>query len=276
MLCCVEIETRWNIVTEIVRLSSWLHRLWIKFLPAQLIFLMGAIGLATGLTCALTIILSHGGIEQVPLVGAAVPQQPVVFDPHEVGPVFTPEVQYWKDKIVQWSKQYGVEANMLATVIQIESCGDDMVGSNAGAQGLFQVMPFHFAEGEDMHDPDTNAKRGIEYLKGGLERADGHIGLAMAGYNGGWGVIDQGWGGWYRETRLYYMWGSQLYLDAINHKTMLESAALQNWLASGGSNLCARASARLFASPVPADAKTDQTAPLGPSVEPTLIILPSQ
>jgi soluble lytic murein transglycosylase-like protein len=180
------------------------HRLWIRLLPLQLILIMAAIGLVAGVTGAMTIVLLHGSYREAPLPEIIAPPPA---PPPAVARVFTPEVQYWSPKIIQWAKQYGVDPNILATVIQIESCGDFMAGSGAGAQGLFQVMPFHFSQGEDMHDPDTNARRGIEYLKGGLERAGGHVGLAMAGYNGGWGVIGVGWGGWYRETRLYYIWG---------------------------------------------------------------------
>jgi soluble lytic murein transglycosylase-like protein len=165
-------------------------------------------------------------------------------------------VQYWDAKIVQWARQYGLDPNMLATVIQIESCGDFMAGSGSGAQGLFQVMPFHFADGEDQHDPDTNARRGIEYLRGGLILADGHIGLAMAGYNGGWGVINVGWSGWSRQTQLYYLWGSQIYLDGIHGKTTAQSSALQSWLNAGGSRLCAQAAARQ-ATPTPGPSPTD-------------------
>ena len=100
-----------------------------------------------------------------------------------LSPIFTPEVQHWADKLVSWAGVFKLDPNLAATVMQIESCGAPGAVSSSGAQGLFQVMPFHFADGEDMHDPDTNARRGIEYLKGGLVRADGHIGLAMAGYN---------------------------------------------------------------------------------------------
>jgi hypothetical protein len=243
------------------------HRLWVKLLPVQLILIMGAIGLTVGLTCSLTIILTRGEAFAFPLGGAVVsnPEPPPVVA-NSIAPVFTVEVQYWSPRIMEWSREYGVDPNMIATVIQIESCGDPLAGSSAGAQGLFQVMPFHFTEGEDMHDPDTNARRGIEYLKGGLIKADGHIGLAMAGYNGGWGVIDQGWSGWYRETRLYYMWGSQIYLDALQGKTPLQSNALQHWLNAGGAGLCAQASLRLIATPTP----TQQV------VQPTIEILPGQ
>ncbi len=244
------------------------HRLWVRLLPLQLVFIMGMIGLVAGVTGAMTILLLRGNVQEAPLPGS---NTSITLPPPTVARVFTPEVQYWSSKILQWSQQYGVDPNILATVIQIESCGDFMAGSGAGAQGLFQVMPFHFADGEDMHDPDTNAKRGIEYLKGGLELADGHIGLAMAGYNGGWGVIPRGWGGWVRETRLYYLWGAQIYLDAIRGKSPAESAGLQSWLNAGGVNLCRQAAARQ-ATPTPNPLGAAQLP--GQQAPPTVAIIP--
>jgi hypothetical protein len=225
-----------------MRLVRVVHRLWLRFLPFQLVIIIGGIGLAMGLTCAMTIVLLKGQVHNVPLPNSK--PQPT---PATISVLFTPEVQHWEPQIMQWSAEYGIDPNMLATVIQIESCGDYLAGSGAGAQGLFQVMPFHFQAGEDMHDPDTNALRGIEYLRGGLVRAGGHIGLAMAGYNGGWGLIDVGWAHWPLETRLYYLWGTQIYLDALQGKT--QSGALQNWLSSGGARLCAQAASRFITPP---------------------------
>ena len=109
-----------------------------------------------------------------------------------LSPAFTTQVQYWAPLINAWSILYQMDPNLIATVIQIESCGDPTVGSSAGAQGLFQVMPFHFTPGEDMLDVQTNAARGLSYLAEGLAKANGHVGLALAGYNGGHGVIDRG------------------------------------------------------------------------------------
>jgi hypothetical protein len=154
--------------------------------------------------------------------------------------VFTPEIQYWAPLIQAWAVVYQIDPNLIATVMQIESCGDSEVSSPAGAQGLFQVMPFHFESGEDMLDVQTNAKRGLEYLTGSLDRADDHAGLAMAGYNGGQGVIDQGWAGWTAETRRYYYWGSRIYAEAVSGMT--SSPTLQEWLGVGGQVLCTRAS----------------------------------
>jgi hypothetical protein len=220
-----------------------LYHLWRRFLPLQLMVIVGTVGLIAGVSGGLIMALIGGGINRVPL--NAPPPAPAPL-PADLSPVFTAEVQYWKPFIMRWAQQYNVEPNILGTVIQIESCGHYQVGSPAGAQGLFQVMPFHFADGEDMKDPETNAKRGIAYLKGGLELADGHIGLAMAGYNGGWGVIPRGWAGWYNETRRYYIWGSGIYQDALKGKQTHESEALQDWLNAGGSILCGQANALLF------------------------------
>ncbi|NLX11447.1 MAG: lytic transglycosylase domain-containing protein [Chloroflexi bacterium] len=160
-----------------------------------------------------------------------------------LSPVFTPEVQYWGDLIRAWAVVYQVDPNLIATVIQIESCGDPMVSSPSGAQGLFQVMPFHFLPGEDMLDVQTNARRGLDYLLGGLQRSGGHAGLALAGYNGGHGVINRGWETWHSETRRYYRWGSAIYAEAI--AGMDTSPALDDWLNAGGRNLCNQANSRL-------------------------------
>jgi hypothetical protein len=151
--------------------------------------------------------------------------------------LFTDEVEYWGAYIAAWADQYDIDANLIATVIQIESCGDPTVGSSAGAQGLFQVMPFHFEEGEDMLDVATNARRGLNYLAESLEIARGDVRLALAGYNGGHGVIYRN--SWAAETRAYVSWGSRIYADASAGQTT--SAALSDWLAAGGANLCRRA-----------------------------------
>jgi soluble lytic murein transglycosylase-like protein len=64
--------------------------------------------------------------------------------------------------------------------MQIESCGDPRARSRAGAMGLFQVMPYHFAGGDDPYNPDTNAVRGLAYLKRSLDTANGDPRLALA------------------------------------------------------------------------------------------------
>ena len=160
-----------------------------------------------------------------------------------IAPLFTREVQYWAPQIVAWAAAYGLDPNMAATVMQIESCGDPNAVSSAGAQGLFQVMPFHFAAGENMQDPDTNAGRGMAYLAEGMRLTNGDTGLTFAGYNGGHGTAAKGWAAWPDQTQRYYTWSTGIYADAVAGSGSSET--LNQWLAAGGAGLCQQAAARL-------------------------------
>jgi hypothetical protein len=162
---------------------------------------------------------------------------------NEISGVFTPEVQYWKGKIAEWSTLTGLDANLIATVMQIESCGDPHAKSPAGAMGLFQVMPFHFYSYDDPYEPDTNALRGMSYLKKSLEDSNGDARLAFAGYNGGISVIRKAESSWADETQRYVYWGGGIYQDASQGAE--ESQVLQEWLSRGGASLCKQAADRL-------------------------------
>jgi soluble lytic murein transglycosylase-like protein len=168
------------------------------------------------------------------------PQQPL-------SPIFTPEVEYWAEQILRWAVQAGLDPNLVATVMQIESCGDPRALSSAGAIGLFQVMPYHFTEADDPYNPDTNALRGLDYLRRAMEASASDARLALAGYNGGIGVIDRLESDWPQQTRRYAYWGSGIFADAENG--YLESPHLQEWLNSNGISLCRQASDRLGLTP---------------------------
>jgi hypothetical protein len=161
----------------------------------------------------------------------------------EIAPFFTPEVQYWRDSIARWSLTYRIRPNMIATLLQIESCGDPTVVSEAGAQGLFQVLSLHFTEDEDPFDPETNARRGLEYFAEMLASANGDPGLAFAAYNGGPSVFYSSPTEWPQETQDYQFWGSGIYEEA--EMNLQESPTLLEWLAAGGAALCQRAAATL-------------------------------
>jgi soluble lytic murein transglycosylase-like protein len=152
---------------------------------------------------------------------------------------FTPEVQHWAPDIQGWAEEYRLPADLIATVIQIESCGHPEVVSPAGALGLFQVMPFHFAAGEDPFSPQVNAARGLRYLARGYELAGGEARQALAGYNGGHGMIGRAPALWPEETRRYVAWGTQILSD-IDTGT-LPSPGVAAWLEAGGASLCRQA-----------------------------------
>lgn len=167
---------------------------------------------------------SHGGVND--------PQA-------ELSTVFTPEVLYWHDDIIRWSLDYDLNPNLVATIIQIESCGNSHVLSPAGAQGLFQVMPFHFADGENQMDIEINAVRGLNHLDECLRLSNYDVGIAFACYNGGGSVTLRPQSDWAQESRDYLVWGSGIYRDATNGAE--SSATLQRWLDAGGSILCGQA-----------------------------------
>jgi soluble lytic murein transglycosylase-like protein len=160
-----------------------------------------------------------------------------------ISPIFTHQVQYWSKDIVRWANAASVDPNLLAVVMQIESCGDPRALSHAGAAGLFQVMPFHFHLGENPFNPDTNALRGTSYLSRSLQAANGNARLALAGYNGGIGVISRGEWTWSAETNRYVRFGGPIYEDA--HSGATSSATLDEWYQKYGASLCRQASSRL-------------------------------
>ncbi|MFZ4815510.1 MAG: transglycosylase SLT domain-containing protein [Phototrophicaceae bacterium] len=155
-----------------------------------------------------------------------------------IAPLFTAEVVYWEKDIRRWATEYALDPNLIATVMQIESCGHPTVNSYAGAQGLFQVMPFHFASGEDMLHPDTNALRGTAHLNDCLGWSNNDVGLALACYNGGPRMITNR-AAWDSQVSAYYNWGTGIYADALENRR--SSQTLTRWLAAGGARLCDQA-----------------------------------
>lgn len=109
--------------------------------------------------------------------------------------------------------------------------------------GLFQVMPYHFDSVDEPLIPDTNATRGLAYLGRSLAAAQGDVHLALAGYNGGIGVVGNPEWAWPDETRRYVYWGGGIFNDASAGLEI--SSRLQEWLTAGGASLCRSAHQRL-------------------------------
>ncbi len=174
---------------------------------------------------------------------AVVPETAVQPPAVTLSPIFAAPVRHWEPQIVTWAAEHGLDPDIVATIMQIESCGDPRAQSHAGATGLFQVMPFHFEPGEDAFDPETNAFRGMSFFTYVLGLSKGDIGRALAGYNGGPRAALSSWDSWVSETRRYYTWGTGIYADA--KAGLAESPTLQQWLQAGGASLCRQAAERL-------------------------------
>jgi soluble lytic murein transglycosylase-like protein len=164
-------------------------------------------------------------------------------DSSNISPIFTREVQYWAADIKRWANASSLDPNLVAVILQIESCGNPSARSGAGAMGLFQVMPFHFHFGENPYNPETNALRGLSYLARSLQASNGNARLALAGYNGGIGVISRYEWTWQAETKRYVYYGAPIYEDARSGAT--SSPMLDEWYRKYGAGLCRDARQKL-------------------------------
>lgn len=208
----------------------------------MMIVLLGSLLIVGGMLFTVSRLMSR--TSPTPETAVAAPAPAIVpATTSNISPVFSAEVQHWSPQIVAWAKQFNLDPNMVATVMQIESCGDPKAQSGAGAMGLFQVMPFHFAAGEDGFNVDTNALRGMGYLVERLKQTEGDVGRAFAGYNGGHVAAGGSWDSWAHETQRYYIWSTGIYKDALSGATT--SPVLQQWFEAGGASLCRQAANRL-------------------------------
>jgi soluble lytic murein transglycosylase len=126
-----------------------------------------------------------------------------------------------EDIIRQQAKEKGVDAALIAAVIDTESKFIAEAESGAGARGLMQVTPeaakdiarhsgatsFHTS---DLSNPEINIKYGTFLLAERIAEYEGNVAAALASYNAGPGPVEK-WGGdqlkveniTYPETRAY-------------------------------------------------------------------------
>ena len=91
------------------------------------------------------------------------------------------------DIIDKAADTYNVPAKLIAAVIKQESNFNALAVSNAGAQGLMQLMPktAQFLGVTNSFDPEQNIMAGAKYLRQMLDKFDNDPTLALAAYNAG-------------------------------------------------------------------------------------------
>jgi len=108
------------------------------------------------------------------------------------------------EEIAVAAQRHGVDALLVASVIEAESSFRPDAVSPKGALGLMQVMPFHLEDGDGLLDPEENLEVGASYLSSLLDRYDGDLALGLAAYHAGPGAVDRYDGvPPYRATRAY-------------------------------------------------------------------------
>jgi hypothetical protein len=131
-----------------------------------------------------------------------------VFAPVVVKPVKpAPALQApYAELIKAAALKYGLDPQLIASMIKEESNFNPRAISRKNAQGLMQLLPetsIRFAV-RNPFDPAQSIEAGVHYMRQLLDQFSGNVRLALAAYNSGPDCVNQ-FGGIppYRETRAY-------------------------------------------------------------------------
>lgn len=101
-------------------------------------------------------------------------------------------IRQWESTIEKSASTYGVDANLIAAVMFVESHGRPEALSEMGAVGPMQIMPFPWRPVERLADPHFNIEYGTRILEDILRQTDGDLRRALGAYNCGFKALDAG------------------------------------------------------------------------------------
>lgn len=170
-------------------------------------------------------------------------------------PWLPPSVARFGPLIDATARRHGVDPALVAIVVLVESGGDPMAESPAGAKGLMQLMPATAAEVAErrglpfdesmLFRPEVNVELGVTYLAAQIRRfwttyPDETVARAAGAYNGGPGRmrrhLEEG-EALYDETISYRKWVVGMWRERYAARSM----TFEQWWFKGGRRLVAGA-----------------------------------
>ena len=139
-----------------------------------------------------------------------------------------------RDTITTWvhllAPHYGLNSELVLSLIQVESNFDARAKSPKNARGLMQLMPAtakRFGV-KDIRDPLQNLQGGMAYLRWLSDHFHGKIKLVLAGYNAGEHAVKKYKGiPPYKETRMYVKRIVRIYADYIRARRGVSKSSVK-------------------------------------------------
>ncbi len=99
----------------------------------------------------------------------------------------------YRELVEAAAARYNVDADLITSVIAVESNFDPKALSRKNARGLMQLLPETAARlgVQDIYDPQENIDAGTRYLRELLEKYNNNLTMALAAYNAGPDRVEQ-------------------------------------------------------------------------------------
>jgi soluble lytic murein transglycosylase-like protein len=127
----------------------------------------------------------NGGIVEVPAENVVniEPEEVFVAVPAQPSEAVAP----YRELVEAAAKRFNVDADLISSVIAVESNFEPKAVSRKNARGLMQLLPETAAKlgVQNIFDPKENIEAGTKYLSELLERYHHDLALALAAYNAG-------------------------------------------------------------------------------------------